>query len=80
MAKKLSFLDWSFWLTETRHNPKHVAAFMVLTKPEKAEKDYCSYVVADLKQHTKAYFPFSGKEDEVLLARMTNHEMDYQRK
>ncbi|NMP30774.1 DUF1298 domain-containing protein [Thalassotalea sp. M1531] len=59
MAKRLSFLDWSFWLTETRNNPKHVAAFQVLKKPKSAKADYCKVLSEELKQHDKAYFPFN---------------------
>jgi len=61
MAKRLSFLDWSFWLTETRHNPKHVAAFQLLSKPDNARTDYCTHLVAELKQHTRAFFPFNSR-------------------
>lgn len=62
MAKKrLSFLDRSFWLTETKHNPKHVACFQFLTKPDGATEDYCTKLVAELKQHNKAFFPFDSR-------------------
>jgi len=61
MAKRLSFLDWSFWLTETRHNPKHVAAFQVLSKPKNANSHYAKDLTDELKQHEKAYFPFNSR-------------------
>lgn len=61
MARRLSFLDWSFWLTETKHNPKHVAAFQILTKPEGASSDYCAELVKDAKKHNQAFFPFNSR-------------------
>jgi len=61
MAKKLSILDRSFWLTETKQNPKHVASLQFLTKPDNAPEDYCEKLVAEIKQHDKAFYPFNSR-------------------
>ena len=36
MAKTLSFLDKSFWITESDENPKHVACLQLLAMPKGA--------------------------------------------
>ena len=40
MGKTLSFLDKSFWITESDANPKHVACLQLLAMPEHADKDH----------------------------------------
>ena len=61
MAKKLSFLDRSFWLTETKSNPKHVACLQFLTKPDNAAADYCTKLVEELKGHKQGFYPFDQR-------------------
>ena len=61
MAKKLSILDRSFWLTETKQNPKHVASLQFLTKPDNAPDDYCAKLVEEVKKHDKAFYPFNSR-------------------
>lgn len=61
MSKRLSFLDRAFWLTENKHNPKHVAGFHLLTMPDNADKNYCAKLVSDAKKHTEAFAPFDSR-------------------
>lgn len=61
MAKKLSFLDRSFWLTETKNNPKHVACLQFLTKPDNAPTNYCTELVKELKGHNQGFYPFDRR-------------------
>ncbi|MDP7592574.1 MAG: wax ester/triacylglycerol synthase family O-acyltransferase [Litorilituus sp.] len=61
MAKSLSFLDRSFWLTETKNNPKHVACLQFLTKPDNAAQDYCTKLISELKEHKQGFYPFDQR-------------------
>ncbi|MEW9799113.1 wax ester/triacylglycerol synthase domain-containing protein [Alteromonas sp. CYL-A6] len=62
MAKTLTFLDKSFWLTESSDNPKHVACLQRLRMPEGADTD--SYVPAlfdEMISFSRATPPFNCK-------------------
>ncbi|REL36229.1 wax ester/triacylglycerol synthase domain-containing protein [Thalassotalea euphylliae] len=61
MAKRLSLLDRSFWLTETTDNPKHVACLQILTKPEGAADDYCQQLANKLRQHDQGVAPYNQR-------------------
>lgn len=61
MAKSLSFLDWTFWLTETQNNPKHVAGFHLFTMPENADINYCTDLIKHVKEFNEGFFPFDSK-------------------
>jgi WS/DGAT/MGAT family acyltransferase len=59
LAKKITFIDKGFWLTETDNNPKHVASLQLLTMPEDAPQSYLSDLYEELKSHNKAVDPFN---------------------
>ena len=59
--KSLTFLDKTFWITESVDNPKHVASLQLLEKPADAQPDTC-YVTAlyeEVMQFDKATSPFN---------------------
>ena len=58
-AKTLTFLDKTFWLTESVDNPKHVASLQMLKKPESAAPDYVEALFNEVSQHNKASAPFN---------------------
>ncbi len=60
MSKTLSFLDKSFWITESDENPKHVACLQLLALPEGADKkSYVPNLFKEIKSYTRATSPFS---------------------
>ncbi|MFT6270106.1 MAG: WS/DGAT/MGAT family acyltransferase [Alphaproteobacteria bacterium] len=59
MSKKITFLDKTFWITESEANPKHVAALQLLELPEGAPADYVEKLFAELQSFTKAASPFN---------------------
>lgn len=59
MTKKLTFLDRSFWITESEANPKHVAGLQLLEIPEGAPADYVEQLFTELKGFTKVVSPFN---------------------
>jgi diacylglycerol O-acyltransferase len=60
MSKTLSFLDKSFWITESDENPKHVACLQLLALPEGADKkNYVPTLFSEIKSYTRATSPFS---------------------
>jgi len=82
MSKRLSFIDRTFWLTENKHNPKHVAGFHLMTMPDNADENYCTNLVADAKKHTQAYSPFDCRivsffRLAIGLKKVDNLDMDY---
>lgn len=61
MSKKITFLDKSFWLTESEDNPKHVASLQLLEKPDNASEDYVEKLFAEVSAFNKGVSPFNGK-------------------
>lgn len=61
MSKKLTFLDKTFWITESEANPKHVAALQLLKMPKDAPNDYVDKLFADLQAVDQAKPPFNCK-------------------
>lgn len=62
MAKSLTFLDKSFWLTESSDNPKHVACLQRLSLPDSAEPaDYVTTLFEEMKGYSRATPPFNCK-------------------
>lgn len=61
MAKKLTFLDKAFWITETKDSPKHVAGLQLLMLPEGEDFSYITNLVTEMKGFTEAYSPFSDR-------------------
>jgi WS/DGAT/MGAT family acyltransferase len=59
LAKKITFLDKAFWLTETNNNPKHVACLQILALPNSADANYLADFVAELKQSNTGEQPFN---------------------
>ncbi len=60
MSKTLSFLDKSFWITESDENPKHVACLQLLALPKNADKkNYVPTLFNEIKSYTRATSPFS---------------------
>lgn len=66
MSKKITFLDKSFWITESEANPKHVAGLQLLEMPEGAPADYVEKLFVELKSFTKVVSPFNCKAHCVL--------------
>ena len=59
MTKKISFLDKTFWITESEANPKHVAGLQLLEMPEDAPPDYVEQLFVELQSFKKATPPFN---------------------
>ncbi|MCU7555957.1 WS/DGAT domain-containing protein [Alteromonas sp. ASW11-19] len=60
MSRSLSFLDKSFWLTESDANPKHVACLQLLEMPEGADPTrYIHQLFAEMKQFSRSTPPFN---------------------
>lgn len=59
MSKKLTFLDKTFWLTESEANPKHVASLQLLKMPTDAPKDYVDKLLAEMRTFDQATAPFN---------------------
>ena len=82
MSKRLSILDRAVWLTENKHNPKHVAGFHLMTMPDNADENYCTKLVADAKKHTQAFYPFNLRVVSffrlaISLKKVESLDMDY---
>jgi WS/DGAT/MGAT family acyltransferase len=61
VSKKITFLDKSFWITESEDNPKHVAGLQLLETPEGAPSDYVEQLFAEMRTFTQAANPFDCK-------------------
>lgn len=61
MSKKITFLDKTFWITESEDNPKHVASLQLLEMPEDAPADYVDNLCEEVRQFDQASSPFNGK-------------------
>jgi diacylglycerol O-acyltransferase len=59
VSKKITFLDKTFWITESEANPKHVAALQLLEMPKDAPADYVEKLFAELQSFNKAASPFN---------------------
>lgn len=59
MSKKITFLDKTFWITESEANPKHVGGLQILELPENAADDYVDQLYAELKNFDKGVEPFN---------------------
>ena len=60
MARKLSFLDKSFWITESQANPKHVACLQLLSIPEGQDpKTYVTALHKEMQGFSRACPPFN---------------------
>lgn len=67
MAKNLSFLDKSFWITESDENPKHVACLQLLAIPKgKVGTDYVPALFQEIRSFTRATSPFNCAVKTVL--------------
>ncbi len=67
MAKNLSFLDKSFWITESDDNPKHVACLQLLVIPEGAKStEYVPTLFNDVRSFARATSPFNCAVKTVL--------------
>jgi WS/DGAT/MGAT family acyltransferase len=61
LSKILTFLDKTFWITESEDNPKHVASLQLLEMPEDATADYVDNLCDEMRKFDKACSPFNGK-------------------
>lgn len=83
MAYRLSFLDKSFWLTESTANPKHVGCLQLLAPPENViVDDYVEQLLGEMKSFSRATPPFNCKVKSLLgypvgLQPAKRMEMDY---
>lgn len=59
MSKKLTFLDKTFWITESEDNPKHVASLQLLKMPVDATEDYVDKLLEELRAFDHATAPFN---------------------
>jgi diacylglycerol O-acyltransferase len=59
MGKKITFLDKTFWITESEANPKHVAGLQLLELPKGAPADYVKQLFTELRGFDKALPPFN---------------------
>lgn len=61
MSKKITFIDKTFWITESKANPKHVASLQLLQMPKGAAEDYVDKLYQELKGFSEARSPFNCK-------------------
>ena len=66
MSKKLTFLDKTFWITETEANPKHVASLQLLKMPDDAASDYVDKLLAEMRAFDQATAPFNCRVSTVM--------------
>jgi len=59
LAKKITFIDKGFWLTETNNNPKHVASLQFLRMPKDASENYLKDLFELLNSFSTAAIPFN---------------------
>ncbi|GGF53560.1 wax ester/triacylglycerol synthase domain-containing protein [Alteromonas lipolytica] len=68
MSQKLSFLDRSFWITESRANPKHVGCLQLLEMPEGSEpKTYVTALHEEMQGFARACPPFNCRVKAVFI-------------
>ncbi len=80
-AKTLTFLDKTFWITESADNPKHVASLQLLRKPASASNnpDYVKDLFDEVSQYDKASAPFNCRVKSFLgfpLALVPSRKLD----
>lgn len=62
MSSKLSFLDRSFWITESKANPKHVGCLQLLEMPEGSDPEtYVKNLNEEMQGFARACPPFNCK-------------------
>ena len=66
MSKKLTFIDKTFWITETEANPKHVASLQILKIPADAAMDYVDQLLAEMRSFDQATAPFNSRVSTVM--------------
>tara|TARA_R110001592_G_scaffold7678_4_gene42581 strand:+ start:6147 stop:7544 length:1398 start_codon:yes stop_codon:yes gene_type:complete len=59
VTKKITFIDKTFWITESEANPKHVAGLQLLEMPADAPEDYVEQLFVELQSFNKAVSPFN---------------------
>jgi len=58
MSRTLSFLDKTFWITESEANPKHVSSIQLLDMPDEATpSEYIANLTQELRSFNKATAP-----------------------
>ncbi|WP_026375277.1 wax ester/triacylglycerol synthase domain-containing protein [Aestuariibacter salexigens] len=82
MARKITFLDKTFWITESEDNPKHVACLQIIKKPANASASYVSDLYHEAKQHNEASEPFNCRvvsflRFPLMLKTVDKVDMDY---
>ena len=83
MSQKLSFLDRSFWITESKANPKHVGCLQLLEMPEGSDpKAYVSALHEEMQGFARACPPFNCRVKAVTiwplgLQPVKHMQMDY---
>jgi diacylglycerol O-acyltransferase len=82
LTKKITFLDKSFWITESEDNPKHVAVLQLLDMPDDAPGDYIEQLFSEMRTFTQASSPFNCKVKSFLgfpisLVPIETLDMDY---
>lgn len=66
MSKKISFIDRTFWFTESEDNPKHVASLQMLEMPKNAGVDYVEKLCSEVRSFDQATAPFNCKVEAFL--------------
>jgi len=66
LSKKLTFIDKTFWITETEANPKHVASLQLLKIPADAASDYVDKLLAEMRAFDQATAPFNCRVSTVM--------------
>ena len=61
MGKGITFLDKTFWITESKDNTKHVACLQILERPENAPQDYLEHLIVETRKVNHAIFPLNSK-------------------
>lgn len=60
MSKTLTFLDKSFWITESDDNPKHVATLQLLELPDNADcSEYVPALFQEIRGFSRGTSPFN---------------------
>jgi WS/DGAT/MGAT family acyltransferase len=82
VTKKITFLDKTFWITESEANPKHVAGLQLLELPANAPEDYVEQLFTELRGYNKANSPFNCRVTRFLgfpikLSPVEQLNMDY---
>lgn len=57
-TNSVSFIDKTFWLTESEANPKHVGSMQIMQMPENSGSDYVDQLTLRLKQFGIGHSPY----------------------